>query len=85
MCLASLAWGCYWLDQVLMRFMPDLVPSFALVSSLASLFALGGTLVALFSFRGNALWLALALVPLLANLSLLIWPWLMPASSHLVG
>lgn len=85
MCLASLAWGCYWLDQVLMRFMPDLVPSFALVMSLASLFALGGTLVALFSFRGNPLWLALALVPLLANVSLLIWPWLMTPGNPAMG
>lgn len=77
MCLASLAWGCYWLDVVLMRFLPDLVPSFALVSTLASAFALAGTLVALFTLRGNPLWILLAGVPLLANLSLLIWPWLM--------
>jgi hypothetical protein len=33
--------------------------------------------VALFTLRGNALWVLLAGVPLLANLSLLIWPWLM--------
>ena len=42
MSLASLAWGCWWLDLVLMRFVPDIVPSFALMASLSSLIAVVG-------------------------------------------
>ncbi len=77
MSLASLAWGCWWLDLVLMRFVPDVVPSFALMATLASLIAVVGVGVGLFSLRGrNAVWLGIAMIPILANASLLALPYL---------
>lgn len=77
MTLASAAWGCWWLDLVLARFVPDVVPSFALVSTVASLLAGAGLLVAVVTLRGrNGLWLAIAAIPLLANASLLMVPYL---------
>ena len=80
MTLASAAWGCWWLDLVLTRFVPDVVPSFALVSTVASLLAGAGFLVALITLRGrNGLWLAIAAIPLMANLSLLLVPYLIDA------
>ena len=75
MSLASAAWGCWWLDLVLIRFVPDLVPKIGVVSTVASLLAGAGLAVALFTLRGTSrLWLALSLIPLLANLSLLFLP-----------
>ena len=79
MALASLGWGCWWLDLVLARFVPDVVPHFALVATLASLFAVLGLGAGLLALRGrNRAWLALALWPVLANLALLAVPFLLP-------
>ena len=78
MSLATLGWACWWLDLVLARTVPDFVPNYALVSSVASAFALAGLVFAVVSVRGrNRLWLGMALVPLFANASLLSMPWLM--------
>ena len=77
MTLASLGWGCWWLDLLLMRTVPDVVPSVAVVSTLASLLALAGLLAAIVTLRGrNQLWLGMAMIPLFANASLLTMPWL---------
>lgn len=78
MSLATLGWSCWWLDLLLARTVPDFVPNYALVSTVASAFAIGGLVLALLTLRGrNRLWLGLALVPLFANASLLSMPWLM--------
>ena len=77
MSLASAAWGCWWLDLVLIRFVPDLVPRIGVVATVAGGLAAAGLAVALFTLRGSSrLWLGLSLIPLLANLSLLFVPWL---------
>jgi hypothetical protein len=77
MTLASAAWGCWWLDLVALRFLPDVVPSFAVVSTVASLLAAGGLATAVWAVRGSSrVWLALALIPVLANASLLAVPFL---------
>ena len=77
MSLASAAWGCWWIDLVLIRFVPDLVPKIGVVSTVASLLAAVGLGFAVLTLRGSSrLWLALSLIPLLANLSLLFLPWL---------
>ena len=77
MSLATLGWGCWWLDLLLARTVPDLVPDVAVVATLASLFAVGGLLAAVLSLRGrNRMWLAMAMVPFFANASLLSMPFL---------
>lgn len=77
MSLASAAWGCWWLDLVLIRFVPDLVPKIGVVATVAGILAAAGLAVAIFTLRGSSrLWLALSLIPLLANVSLLALPWL---------
>ena len=82
MSLASAAWGCWWLDLVMMRFLPDLVPSFAVVSTVASALAFGGLVAAIVTIRGTSrVWLVISLVPLLANLSLLALPFLIDEPS----
>lgn len=77
MTLATLGWGCWWLDLLLMRTVPDLVPSLAVVGTLASAFAVAGLVAAVLTLRGrNSVWFALAMIPLFANASLLSVPWL---------
>jgi hypothetical protein len=86
MSLATLGWGCWWLDLLLMRTVPDLVPNVAVVSTLASLLALAGLGAALITLRGrNRVWLSLSLVPLFANLSLLSVPWLVDPARWVAG
>ncbi|QDU66318.1 hypothetical protein Pla86_13860 [Planctomycetes bacterium Pla86] len=78
MSLATLGWACWWLDLLLARTVPDFVPNYALVSSVASFFAVAGLVLAFLSIRGRSrLWLGMAAVPLFANASLLSMPWLM--------
>lgn len=78
--LASLGWGAWWLEFAALRFFPDHAPSLAVAGTLAGAFAVVGTVAALLALRGrNVAWLAVASVPLLANLSLLAVPFLLPA------
>lgn len=79
MTLASLGWGCWWLELLLWRLWPELAPSPTLVGTFAGLFALAGLVASVLTLRGrNKVWLALAAVPLFANLSLLAVPFLLP-------
>jgi hypothetical protein len=82
MSCATFAWGCWWTDLVMQRFVPDLLPSIALVATIASLFAGVGLICGFLSLRGkNRLWLAIAVIPILANASLLATPFLL-GSTH---
>lgn len=86
MSLGTLGWACWWLDLLLARTVPDLVPNFALVSTIASTFAVGGLICAVLSLRGqNRLWLGMALLPLFANASLLSMPWLMHGDGRVLS
>jgi hypothetical protein len=79
MTLASLGWGCWWLELLLWRLWPALAPSPAVVGTAAGIFALAGLVASVLALRGrNRLWLAMAAVPLFANLSLLCVPFLLP-------
>lgn len=78
MSCATFAWGCWWTDLVMARFVPDVLPSVALVASIASVFAGIGLVAGLLCLRGrNRLWLAIAVIPILANASLLATPFLL--------
>lgn len=77
--LASAGWGCWWLELVAWRFFPAFAPSLAVVGWLAGAFAVAGVVAALLALRGrNVVWLAIAMVPLAANVSLLAVPFLLP-------
>jgi hypothetical protein len=84
MCLATLAWGCWWTDLVLARLVPDFLPSIALVATIANVFAGLGFLAGLLCLRGkNRPWFALAFVPILANASLFATPFLLRSGERL--
>ena len=81
MTLASLGWGCWWLDLLLARTVPDLVPSVAVVSTAASILAVVGLAMALVTLRGrNRVWLGMGMIPIFANASLLSMPWLIDSA-----
>lgn len=83
MSCATFAWGCWWTDLVMARFVPDVLPSIALVASIASVFAGVGLLTGLLCLRGRSrLWLAIATIPILANASLLATPLLLGDMKH---
>lgn len=83
MTCATFAWGCWWTDLVMARFVPDVLPSIALVASVASVFAGIGLVAGLLCVRGkNRPWLALAAIPILANASLLATPLLIGDVKH---
>ena len=83
MTCATFAWGCWWIDLVMARFVPDVLPSVALVATVASLFAGVGLIAGFLCLRGrNRLWLAIACIPILANASLLATPFLLGDMKH---
>ena len=76
MCFASLGWGSWWVTVFLMRYFPGLAPDIATTGWFAGTFAAFGWLVAVFTIRARRTWLLFTLVPLLANASLFLVPWL---------
>jgi len=76
MTLASLGWGCWWTVLFLRRFVPALDPGNVVPGTLATAFAVVGFLLAIVTVRARRSWLLLTLVPLGANGSLLVMPWL---------
>ncbi len=78
MSLATLGWGVWWAAVALHRTAPAIAPSATATYGIAGALGCLGFAVALFTVRGQPLWLALTLVPLFANASLLALPWLLP-------
>jgi len=76
MTLASLGWGTWWLVLLLWRIDPHWVPPEAVPDTISTVFALLGLMVALATIRKGKGWLLFASVPLVANGSLLLVPWL---------
>jgi len=75
MTFASLGWGTWWVVLVLRKIqgeMPDLV----LPDLISCCFAVAGMVLAFWCFRARRTWLLFVLVPILANGSLLMMPWL---------
>jgi len=79
MTLASLGWGAWWIALLLRRLMPDLTEGWPL-AFLASVVGFGfgvlGLLVALVTVRSQRSWMLFVMIPLLANASLIVMPWL---------
>jgi hypothetical protein len=76
MVLATLGWGTWWVVFFLRRLAPGLVPPLGVVGTISLLFAIPGLIIALLTFRARTSWLIFAHVPLFANASLLVMPWL---------
>lgn len=76
MCLASLGWGSWWITVFLMRYAPGIAPGVATTGWFAGTFAAFGLLLALWSVRARGAWLLFTLVPIFANASLFLVPWL---------
>jgi hypothetical protein len=76
MCLASLGWGSWWVAVFLMRYFPGAAPSLSATEWFAGTFAAFGLVVGIFTIRARRSWLLFALVPILANASLFLVPWL---------
>jgi hypothetical protein len=76
MCFASLGWGSWWVSVFLMRYFPSVAPAIATTGWFAGTFAAFGFLVAVFTVRARSSWLLFTLVPIFANASLFLVPWL---------
>lgn len=74
MTLATGAMGVWGVTVVALRVVPEWVPDFWVVFAVASLFALPGLLLGLFTIRSRFSWLLFALVPVCANLMLIVMP-----------
>ena len=76
MTLASLGWGTWWIVLVLRKLAPGLAPGIVVPGAISTAFALLGLGVAVLTLRARRSWILFVTVPLFANLSLLVVPWL---------
>jgi len=75
MTCASLGWGTWWLLLLAKKLAED-DPGIFLPGVVSTVFAVLGLGVALLTLRARRSWMLFALIPLLANASLLAMPWL---------
>jgi hypothetical protein len=76
MVLATLGWGTWWCVLLLHRLEPEREIGLALPGAIATTSALLGLGIAILTLRARRAWILFALVPLFANGSLLLVPWL---------
>lgn len=76
MTLASFGWGTWWILLFVRRLAPGIDVGLTLPSVVSTVFALLGLGVAVLTVRARKSWLIFTTVPLLANTSLLVVPWL---------
>lgn len=76
MVLATLGWGAWWCVLLLHQLVPDLHIPLYVPAALSLAAAVPGLLVAILTLRARRTWVLFALVPLFANGSLLLVPWL---------
>lgn len=79
MTLASFGWGTWWILLFVRRLAPGVEVGLTLPSVVSTVFALLGLGVAVLTIRAKKSWLIFTAVPLLANTSLLLMPWLAAA------
>ena len=84
MVMATFGWAAWWITALLYKFAPGLQPSLLTTYVVASVFALAGFGLALFSIRARLIWILLAGVPLFANGSLLMMPFLLDGARALM-
>jgi len=76
MVLATLGWGTWWFVLLLHQLAPEVHIPLAVPAALSIAAAVPGLLVAVLTLRARRTWLLFAFVPLFANASLLLVPWL---------
>ena len=76
MMLATLGWGTWWCVLLVRHFSPEREIPLALPSAISTAAALCGLAIAVLTLRARRAWVLFALVPLFANGSLLLVPWL---------
>ena len=76
MTLATLGWGTWWVVLVLHHWAPDWRFGLRVPSVISMVCAALGLVQVLLTVRAKRSWLLLTLIPLFANLSLLLVPWL---------
>ena len=75
MTCASLGWGTWWI-LLLVRKIRGEMPDLMLPEVLSCSFAVAGLVLAFWCLRATRSWLLFVMVPVLANGSLLLMPWL---------
>ena len=76
MTLASLGWGTWWVVLIMRKLAPGLTLGIVVPGAISTAFALLGLGVAVLTLRARRSWILFVTVPLFANLSLLVVPWL---------
>ena len=76
MVFATVGWGAWWVTLFLHRLAPELAPSILTTSIIACVFAAVGFFLAVFTLRAKRIWVLLVTVPMFANGSLLVMPWI---------
>ena len=86
MTMATLGWGVWWVTVLLSRFAPGIAPSLHLAAWIGGCFAAVGLFLGIFTIRARMIWVLLAGVPIFANGSLLVMPFLIgDLEVHLTG
>ena len=75
MVLATAGWSVWWATLVLARWWPGSAPSPLVAAWIGFAFAAVGFFLAVFTVRARLVWVVLAGVPLFANGSLMLLPW----------
>jgi len=78
MTLASLGWGTWWITVALAKLAPEIAPGIATTQVVSDVFAIAGLLCGLFTLRAKLAWILITGVPILANVALIVFPFLLP-------
>ena len=76
MILATLGWSAWWFALHVHRIAPEQELSLLVPSIISTAAAVLGLAIALFALRAQRSWILFVLVPLFANTSLLLMPWM---------
>lgn len=76
MILATAGWSVWWLAVILHRWRPELAPAMSWIYLVTGALAAVGGFLAFFTIRARLIWVLLAGVPLFANASLFLLPFL---------
>ena len=76
MTLASLGWATWWIVLFVHKLAPEVAFGIGLPATISTVFAVLGLGVAILTFRARRSWMLFVTVPLVANASLLLVPWL---------
>ena len=76
MTLASLGWATWWVVLFVRKLAPEVALGIGVPATISTVFALVGLGVAVLTFRAQRSWMLFVTVPLVANASLLLVPWL---------